>query len=733
MGQVSTALDRLDPEQRVAAEITSGPVCILAGAGTGKTTTVTHRIAHAISIGVVSPDAVLAVTHSAKAAGALRDRLRRLGAGDVTARTFHAAALRQLRYFWSATERPGTLNLLDNKYPLVRRCLERGDVTIPVSEAAAKRATRASAVKGQGRSSLTTQANRRQSRIDIPNEVVFDVTAEIGWAQSQLLRPDTYASAAIASGRSLPLAAADLVVIYEAYEVAKDRDGRVDFEDLLWFTAELITTVPDVAAQIRARYRWFVVDEYQDVDPLQALLLDAWLGDGDDLCVVGDPLQSIFSFKGAQASYLVDFPQRWPGARVVHLHRDYRSTPQVATCANTLVGARPSAALVGQRPAGPPPQVRAHATESDEENAVVARIRSLAAAGVSYEEMAVLYRFNSQSARFEAALTAAGVPFHVADNERFFERPEVHAALSPFGDQARANPDALGVGILRDVLEAQGWFRDDPPAGAGAARARWESLAALLGLVEDLPGVETLGASYLLADLQRRANEAHDPTRAGVTLCTLHKAKGLEWDAVFLPGITEGSIPSVYATTPAHVAEERRLLYVGITRAREHLLMSHAAANGRGWKNKPSRFLAELAAPHSSGPTTTRRPAVSRSGSSRAASTRALVTSGGGARASDFGTCERCGDKLRGAAQRRLRRCGPACLDGATGATWKALLAWRDGVAVAEGLDPTDAVSDKALLALVSDPPSSVTAFARVRGVAVGAPEHFATLEAALH
>jgi DNA helicase-2/ATP-dependent DNA helicase PcrA len=559
----------LDGEQQLAATAVRGPVCIIAGAGTGKTRTVTHRIAYACLTGATTPQQVLAVTHSQKAAGELRARLRTLGVGDVTARTFHAAALRQLRYFWTAAGHTGELKLTDNRYALVRRALEQ---------------LAAESAKQAGTAKVTA----------VTKELVFDTAAEIGWAKSQQLTPGRYTGAASKAGRSVSCGLDSVAAAYRVYEKMKSKAGVLDFEDVLRLTAEMIEQNAVVAAQVRATYTYFVVDEYQDTDPLQQRLLDAWLGDRNDICVVGDPRQAIYSFKGADPKLIHSFTRRYPTAVVVRLVRDYRSTPQVVDVANRLSAAKASDALVGQRPDGSAPFLGPQPDDAAEERWIVQRIRHLLTRGLPASEIAVLYRFNAQSARLEQALTSAGVPYTVADTERFFARPEVLTVLRRFGAAARAEPGEIGVYLLRLALEEAGWVRDAPPAGAGAARDRWEALAALLGLVEAMPDGETLAARYLLAELRLMAAEQHSPGQATVTLSTIHKAKGLEWDAVFVARCVEGSLPSSYATTPAQLAEERRLLYVAATRARRWLHLSWSVKRDNGWKATPSRFLAEL-------------------------------------------------------------------------------------------------------------------------------------------
>jgi len=580
-------LAALDPEQQQVALATRGPVCVLAGAGTGKTRAIAHRIAYGVRIGVVNPRHVLAVTFTTRAAGELRGRLRQLagaaggGMEQVQARTFHAAALRQLTHFWPRTVGGRPPAVLDSKLGL-----------------------------------LTEIA--RELRVEAGLPELRDAAGEIEWAKVTQVRPGDYPAAAAAAGRIPPLGAETTAGLYAGYERARRERHLVDFESLLELTAAILTEHRAAAAEVADRYRYFVVDEFQDVNPLQKLLLDAWTDGRDDVCVVGDPRQTIYSFTGATPAYLTGFTAAFPHATVVRLVRNYRSTPQVVALANRLTGSaggrrRPpprdeplpgGAPLVGQRAAGPEPEFAGHADEAAEAAAVAARAAELIASGVPPREMAVLVRVNVQTERFEQALAQAGVPFQVRGTERFFERAEVRqamgmlraaAAAAPAGSpaQAEAAASAPAAAEVRHVLSGLGLTRQPPPR-RGSARERWESLAALAQLAEDF-GAATPGAGLadIVGQLAHRAAIEHPPAPDGVTVASLHAAKGLEWDVVFLPGLTEGNVPIVHAQTAEAVAEERRLLYVGVTRARERVQLSWALARSPGGRPSrvPSRFL----------------------------------------------------------------------------------------------------------------------------------------------
>lgn len=679
MDDVHPVLAGLDEEQRLAVQAPRGPVAIVAGAGTGKTTAITRRIAWQAVTGQVSPDVVLAVTHSTKAAGELRDRLAKLGVAGASARTFHSAALRILRHFWAATGRTGELAVLDSPYPLVRRALRR--------------------VAGGSRSS---------------GEEVFDIAAEIGWGRARLLDPASYPGAAETAGRQVGVDFRTIAAVWEAYLGEVERSGKLDFEGLLTACTDLLEQRGEVAAQVRARYQSFVVDEYQDTDLLQSRFLDALLGCRDELCVVGDPRQAIYAFKGGDHRLLEDFSQRFPGATVVRLVRDYRSTPEIVRLANRLIPVSRAEALVGQRPAGPVPLLRVDGDEAAEEAGIVAAIRRSLGAGTPASEIAVLVRFNAQSARLEAALAAARIPYSVSDTGRFFDRPEVRDPLRAFGRAARAGPEEPGVVMVRDALGAAGFDRDRPPASAGAMRQRWEAQLALLEMLEAIPGIETLSASALLAEVNRRAVEQHAPSISGVTLATLHKAKGLEWDVVFLPGLTEGALPSMYATTPDAVEEERRLLYVGMTRARQELHLSWSSSrsgpNGATWTSRPSRFLADLGLGG--------RPMGRKRSVGQSARSGERLAQGGATPPISGSDCARCGERLRGLGPRLLGRC-PSCLEGADRALLEQLHAWREQLATGGGLQPGDVATEHALVLLVATKPTRPAELGAVAGLRV--------------
>ncbi|MFC4043236.1 ATP-dependent DNA helicase UvrD2 [Dactylosporangium siamense] len=676
MADSSNPLAGLDPEQAAVVTAPAGPLCVLAGAGTGKTRAITHRIAHRVRAGHVRAQHVLAVTFTARAAAEMRARIGQLGAGGVQARTFHAAALRQVRYFaprlFSGREMP---ELLDSKARLVGLAATRVGVKID----------------GTG---------------------ARDLAGEIEWAKSSLIEPADYAVAAAKALREPPFDAARVGEVYAAYERVKRAQGVIDFEDMIRAAIWAMEEHEDVAQQIRSQYRHFVVDEYQDVNPMQQRLLESWLGDGEDLTVVGDASQTIYSFTGASASYLVDFKRRHPAATVVRLIRDYRSTPQVVGLANTVIGqargelARLRLELVGQRPPGPEPTARAFPDEPQEAAAVAARCRELIAAGTPAEEIAVLFRVNAQSEVYQEALAEAGVPYVVHGAERFFERTEVRQAMIALRVATRSlPPDAPLAESVGHALEGVGWRPAETPAG-GAAREKWEAVAALVALAESMPA---LSLEAFNEELARRAALQHVPTVAGVTLSSLHSAKGLEWDAVFLVGLAEGTMPVIHARTPDAVEEERRLLYVGVTRARHTLWLSYAGARAPGGRpRRASRFVPFLEPGRAYEPG--RRPA----GNARPGIGKVEVVAR--VRRTVAVSCRVCGAGLLSGPERKLGRCAtcPADRDEELLAR---LLDWRARLAAVQKVPAFVIFTDVTLAAIAERRPGRREELAVIAGI----------------
>ncbi|GFG63753.1 ATP-dependent DNA helicase UvrD2 [Mycobacterium kubicae] len=679
MPMVADALTAgLDDEQREAVLAPRGPVCVLAGAGTGKTRTITHRIAQLVASGHVAAGQVLAVTFTQRAAGEMRARLRALDAAAqsgasvsaVQALTFHAAAHRQLRYFWPRVVGDTRWELLDTKFAVVARAASR-------------------------------------CRINTSTDDVRDLAGEIEWAKASLIGPEQYAGAVAAEGRDTPLDAEKVAAVYAAYEALKVRDESVamlDFDDLLLHTAAAIENDPAVAEEFRDRYRCFVVDEYQDVTPLQQRVLSAWLGDRDDLTVVGDANQTIYSFTGASPRFLLDFSRRFPDATVVRLERDYRSTPQVVSLANQVIAAARGRVagsklqLVGQREAGPAPSFQEHPDEAAEAKAVATSIGRLIESGVAPSEIAILYRVNAQSEAYEEALTEAGIAYQVRGGEGFFNRQEIKQALLALQRATERGADGALPEVVRQVLEPLGLTAEEPVGTR--ARERWEGLTALAQLVDDevaqRPELQLAG---LLNELRMRADARHPPVVQGVTLASLHAAKGLEWDAVFLVGLADGTLPISHAL--AHgpeseaVEEERRLLYVGVTRARVHLALSWALARAAGGRQsrKPSRFLNGIA------PQTRAESAPNKSKRNRSAA-----------------RCRICNNMLTTPAAIMLRRC-ETCAGDVDEELLLALKAWRLDIAKEQKIPPYIVFTDNTLIAIAELLPADDAALIAIPGI----------------
>ncbi len=587
----------------------------------------------------------------------MRVRLRNLGVPGVQARTFHSAALKQLKYFWPKAVGGGLWPVLEHKLRLVAM--------------AAKRAGAA-----------TDAATLR------------DLASEIEWAKASLVGPDDYLAAVAKYQRDTPVAAATVVKVYAGYEKAKNQAEQLDFDDLLLHTSAILEDDEDVAREFRARYRCFVVDEYQDVTPLQQKMLDAWLGGRDQLTVVGDANQTIYSFAGASPVNLLDFDRRYPHATVVRLERDYRSTPQVVTLANRIIaGAQGKSArlrlkLVAVLPDGPAASFDEYPDEPAEATAVARKAAGLIAGGLPASGIAILYRINAQSEGFEKALTDESVPYVVRGGERFFARPEVRQAIIALRQGAAADIDLPLVPAVRRVLEPVGLTNQPPPAGA--LRDRWDSLLALVGVAEELADLQpAAGLPALVAELDQRSEAQHAPTVEGVTLASLHAAKGLEWDAVFLVGLIDGTLPIQHAESPDEIEEERRLFYVGVTRARTRLAISWALSRTEGGRRgrKRSRFLTGLA------------PESAPIGRMRAA-----------------GRCRLCGGPLSTPAELKVGRCDN-CPSTADPDLVEALRTWRKATSSEASVPAYVVFSDATLLAIAERRPSDDAALLAIPGI----------------
>ncbi|HEX7491957.1 MAG TPA: ATP-dependent DNA helicase UvrD2 [Candidatus Limnocylindrales bacterium] len=548
-------LEDLNPAQRQAVTVTSGPLAIIAGAGSGKTRVISRRAAYAIETGAAATDQILLVTFTEKAAGEMVERMVALGHRGVMARTFHAAALAQLRHFWPSRHDGAPLpSILDSKLRLLVPLVGR-----------------------------------------LPGGYKFqpskDIADTIEWAKVRRIKPERWLSD---GGDRAPIPPELFARVYRDYERIKREAGRLDFEDMLVQTVELLETDPAAAALVQSRKCWFSVDEYQDTNPLCERLLQLWLGESDDLAVVGDPDQTIYTFTGATPDFLTGFERRHPGARTVTLAENYRSSPQILELANRLLADGGRAPLVPTQPEGTPAAIGQYLDPEAEIRGLLAWLRAVGEAGVQPAETAVLVRMNAQLPPLEDALTRAGVAFTVR-GARFFERREIKEALRLLRHEKGSEVGAALVEVIeRLFVERLGL--DDIAADAGQeGRERAASLELLLGIVEDLAATSpAVTIADVLVELDRRAEAESTGSTEGVNLLTYHRAKGLEWDAVYLPALEEGTLPIRQAREAEEIDEERRLLYVGITRARRFLAISTSS-------RKPSRFLALLEPPRAGG------------------------------------------------------------------------------------------------------------------------------------
>ena len=667
-------LAALDPEQREVASSFGSPICVLAGAGTGKTRAITHRIAYGVATGQLNPRHVLAVTFTAKAAAEMRSRLRDLGVPAVQARTFHAAALRQLRHFWPRVVGGPMPELMANKFAGIGEACQR-------------------------------------LHLSVDRAALRDIVAEVEWSRVSMLTPESYPEAALQTRRPgvAGFDSRSISRILTQYEEVKKERGVIDFEDVLLHMVGFLTERADVAREVRSQYKHFVVDEYQDVSALQHALLRLWLGTSDDLCVVGDAAQTIYTFAGARASYLLDFRKEFKRARTIRLERNYRSTPEIVRMANTVLdGAQGRTrdtrlTLISQRESGPPPIVESFADDSAEADGIAERISDLVAEGRPAAEVAILFRTNSQSEALEQALTFRGIGYLVRGGDRFFARQEVRRAMVSL--RAAARVEQLDPArAVRDILSQQGWAPTAPET-TGAIRDRWDSLNALVGLTDTIIARPGTTMPDVVRELEERAESQAAPVVDGVTLASVHAAKGLEWPVVFVVGASDGLLPISMAKTPAEIEEERRLFYVALTRARDLLTVSWSAARTPGARGsrKASRFL-DGVLDHPDAPKTAPGAAARRTGRRTA---------------TVYAECRVCGQGLvTPKEQRRGRHDG--CPSPAGEGLLTALRGWRRDQAQRRGAPPYAILTDAALEALAERAPRTEQELLAVPGIGPG-------------
>jgi DNA helicase II / ATP-dependent DNA helicase PcrA len=543
-------LAALNDEQRAVALASRGPVCVIAGAGTGKTRAITHRIAYAASIGVMDPQKVLALTFTARAAGEMRTRLRTLGVPTVAARTIHSAALKQLLYFWPQVFGGRAPDLLTTKTGFITQAITRADL--------------------QGTLSITSR------------DLMRDIASEIEWAKSSQVVPEDYVNESSKRTQKPRINPEQIAQVYSAYMSLMKQERAMDFEDVLLLTAAMLEEEREVRERVQDQYRYFTIDEYQDISPLQQRVINSWLGSRQEICVVGDPAQTIYSFAGATPVFLNTFRQRFPDAEVIRLTSGYRSTPEITLMANTVLrSASMGQELVAQNDHGAKPTVAAYKDESAEIAGVVKDIGVLLSEGAPAQEVAILARTNNQLNSIEKAIAAAGLPYQVRNNERFFDRTDVREFLK--GVRTASVIPTEGVYWLDELRTLA------QPFLTGAAI---DGIAGLLHLARELDADDSFAPKTLrayLREVEDRVQQNNPPTMPVLTLATLHAAKGLEWERVFLIGVSESILPFDSGSTGPEnqnaIDEERRLFYVGITRAKKDLRMSY--------RGEPSRFLRE--------------------------------------------------------------------------------------------------------------------------------------------
>ena len=629
-------LSTLNPPQREAVTTTEGPLLVLAGAGSGKTRVIAHRVAYLIQQGV-APERILAVTFTNKAAGEMRERVTALAGAagvDVFVSTFHSFGLWVLQEEHKAAGLPKRFGILDagDQVALVKRCMREVKV---------------------------------DDRAFDPRRVLWQISKAKNALKKRISPKEA------GQGDDYDLIAAE---VYPRYEKALRAVRAVDFDDLIARPVTIFREHEDVRARYAARFRYLLVDEYQDTNLCQLELLKLLAGERKNVCAVGDDDQAIYGWRGAEVKNILRFDRHFPGAKEVRLEQNYRSTGNVLACANGVIGKnpqrKPKKLWTAQGP-GEPVKVVAFPTEEDEARFVAEEIARQRGEGRPWHHFAVLYRLNAQSRPIEEAFREAQMPHDVHGGPAFFDRSEVRDLLAylkvcvaPHDEVSLArivNVPARGIGDaslerVHDWAVAHGLPSFDAlaraaeipdlPRGAAErivpfvelvrkyrekfeegklaetaralvaevdlythARSTVQSLEAGMRKVEGLDGLlrsleswenrtarPKLGTWLHRLALDSRAEEPE--AQEGITLMTLHAAKGLEFPVVFLVGVEEDYLPCAgIQGEPRDLEEERRLAYVGITRARERLYLTRVATRTKRGKllpRTPSRFLAEL-------------------------------------------------------------------------------------------------------------------------------------------
>lgn len=537
MDQSSTAqiLAGLNVEQHEAVTVEAPQLVIRAGAGSGKTRVLTRRIAYGAMVDALDPRRVLALTFTRKAAGELNHRLRQLGLREsAAAGTFHAVALTQLRRHWES-EQLSPPTLLDRKVGFVARLVPGiRERTIPL-----------------------------------------DLVSEIEWAKARRIKPESYVAAAAEHNRTMQLPAERVAEIYEQYEETKAKRKLIDFDDILILCGRLFQRDTNAAAAFRWSYRHVFVDEFQDVNPLQFALLKVFVGTEPDLCVVGDSRQAIYAWNGADSSYLDNFTNHFPGATEVALSHNYRSTPEILRCASALLPTYGS--LTPTLSSGPKPTITNHTDEKAEARSIARSLRNARSSSTKWRDMAVLVRTNAQVTLLADALDNAEVPVRARHDAALIDRPEIKDAVDRLRQEVPSGSLAEAMAELAEQLQraASPSVEDDSIQGKPANDAPDERqllLSAFLRLGRDHLALDQSASLQAFVDALKAGNR--ESTSVGddrVEVTTFHQAKGLEWEVVHVAGMESGLAPIGHAKTPEAKAEEDRLIYVAVTRAKRHL------------------------------------------------------------------------------------------------------------------------------------------------------------------
>ena len=571
----------LDSQQIDIITAPRGPVCVFAGAGTGKTNTIINRIGYIVATGRIPANQILAVTFTVRAANEMKSRLYILGqkleinTKTVQVATFHSAAYKQLKYFWKKLIGNVRWKLLENKLSIIKQASSK-------------------------------------SKLEFSNTELHNLAIEIEWAKGSLIAPEDYARIVDKIKHKTSINKNQVAEVYLNYEALKTHQFKsllLDFDDLLLYIAAAIENDFTIAQEFYNFYRCFVVDEYQDITPLQQRVLDAWLGKRDDITVVGDPNQSIYSFIGSNSCFLLNFSKKFSSSFMAKFERNYRSTPQILTLANKLIHHAKSEIkkhkifLVGQKKIGPKPTFFEYPDDITEAYSIVQSIRSYITYGINPSEIAVLYRTNLQSKIYKEALNSSRILYQINDNETFFDYKDISQILILMQNLAKKNiSEGKLISFINNIFKLSG-LTTNPPSNIKAYK-RWKSLKALKTLInQEISKNQEIKLLDLITKIHQIYVLKNTPylNDNSITLASLHSSKGLEWNVVFIIGINDGMLPTYHSlfqgTCNKLLEEERRLLYVGITRARIYLSISWALKNtptDSSHVRSKSRFLKEI-------------------------------------------------------------------------------------------------------------------------------------------